>query len=799
MNAEVLIEEFEHLATDEILASLLDLEPVPIVVGVGDHGQFVALPEPLAGHFPDATGWSWLDLITDEDRNQVVDLWFQMHSEGRAAGTVHLTDDPGREVVLQFLRAEEPGAANLVIAHGVPLGAGQLRLEDPPPLRPRLTVARKDKLGMIIGVDPAFALLLGWAPEEVIGKRLLDFVHHDDQRRVLQAWMEMHAAPEHAHRFRLRHRTAAGAWLWVEITNHLLPEAEGGPLLTEMVDISEEMAAQEALRDRERLFHGLAESLPIGLIQVGLDGSIRYTNDRLPTILGVAAASTLEEQFLPVVEEDRPMLLDALRAVREGGPDSEAEVRLRTTGDTSLRWCRLTVRRLDDDEGAITGAIICVADVTDNARVRVELEHQATFDPLTGCHNRASVMLTLTAALDGRDDDSTVFFVDLDRFKVVNDIFGHAGGDELLVATAARLRELVRVQDTIGRIGGDEFLVVCPGLANETDALALAERVAARLAEPVKVAGELIEVQASVGVARSGVGRSAAADVVADADAAMYVSKRKGRGVPVLHRRSSGKVRPLRNTSAPALRRALTSGELAVHYQPVVDLASGTTLGFEALLRWSQGGRWVVAQEFIELAEVTGLIIEIGQWVVDQVSGQAGAARRELGKDLLWFVNVSSLELAVPGMAVSVTDTLERGDLPPASVVFEVTEHAGLAAGAIAHRTLVELEEVGVGIALDDFGTGWSSLALLRDLPVSWLKVDQSFISDLSAGNDRHLVGAVLDLGRRLHLRTVIEGVETEQQRQQLLELGAVTAQGHLFSAAEPLEHFLAGVHSSTA
>ncbi len=408
-------------------------------------------------------------------------------------------------------------------------------------------------------------------------------------------------------------------------------------------------------------------------------------------------------------------------------------------------------------------------------------------------------MLTLAGALDGRDEEITVLFVDLDRFKVVNDVFGHAAGDELLRITAERLRALVRTQDTIGRIGGDEFLVVCPGLDNPVDALALADRVAAGLGEPVDLAGGRIDVQASLGVARTRAGSATAAEVVADADAAMYESKRMGRGEPILHRSAADTVRPLRTTSAPALRRALTSGELDVHFQPVVGLANGRTLGYEALLRWRQGGRWVAAADFIELAEVTGLIIEIGQWVVNEVCRQAGSARRLLGDDLLWFVNVSSLELAVPGMAVSVADTLSRHDLPAGSVVFEVTEHAGLAAGAIAHRTLLELDEVGVGVALDDFGTGWSSLALLRTVPVSWLKVDRSFISDLTDGADRHLVHSVLDLARRLDIRTVIEGVETDEQRRQLLALGAQVAQGHLFSEAEPLEHFLPDLRMSTA
>ena len=565
-----------------------------------------------------------------------------------------------------------------------------------------------------------------------------------------------------------------------------------------MLDISEELAAQEALRDRERLFHGLAESLPIGLIHVDRDGHILYANRRLPEILGTADADDLAELFRFVVEEDRTMLRNGLLSVREGAPESELEVRLRPEGESGLRWCRLTIRRLQDDDLTVSGAIICVADVTDNARVRVELEHQATFDPLTGCHNRASVMLTLAGALEGPDRVVTVLFVDLDRFKVVNDVFGHASGDELLLVTAERLRSLVRNQDTIGRIGGDEFLVVCPGLDNPDDGLQMAERVAGGLSEPVVLGGEPVEVCASVGVARSRPGTTAA-EVVADADTAMYESKRQGNGEPVLHRSASGMVRRLRTTSAPDLRRALTSGQLAVHFQPVVDMVGGGTIGFEGLLRWRQANRWVAAQEFIELAEMTGLIIEIGQWVVDEVCRQAVLTRQLLVDELLWFVNVSSLELAVPGMAASVAETLQRHELPPSSMVFEVTEHAGLAEGAIAQRTLFELDEAGLGVALDDFGTGWSSLALLRSLPVDWLKVDRAFISNLSTGRDRHLVQMVLDLATRLQIETVIEGVETDGQRQQLLDLGARLAQGHLYSRAEPIEHFLPAVTSSMA
>ncbi len=367
MDAWAPIDDFTELGMEQLLAALLELDPRPTVVALGDYGQFVPLPAALQQHFPDVTGWSWLDLIVPEDRHQVIALWEAMRLDGRASGVVRIIDQPESEAVLQFIGAESPGEANLVIAHGVAADSTREGLESVPALRPRMTIVRRDELGILTAVDPAFTQLLGWSAAEAVGKRMLELIHPDDQYDSIRNWMELHATPQHAHRVRVRLAAADGSWLWVEITNRLLPEEAGGPILTEILDISNELATQEALRDRERLFHGLAESLPIGLIQVDSNGNVLYTNARLPAILGTAPAEALDEQFRNVVDEDRSLLVEALRSVRDGGPDAEVEVRFRARADSSLRWCRLTIRRLEDDDGAVSGAIICVADVTDNA------------------------------------------------------------------------------------------------------------------------------------------------------------------------------------------------------------------------------------------------------------------------------------------------------------------------------------------------------------------------------------------------------------------------------------------------
>jgi diguanylate cyclase (GGDEF)-like protein/PAS domain S-box-containing protein len=322
----------------------------------------------------------------------------------------------------------------------------------------------------------------------------------------------------------------------VEVENDFvgMDDPENVVTITKLTDISDEMAAHEAVGKRERLFRRLAESLPAGLFQVDLDRSVVYANRRLAQILGIPNAGTLQEQLATVVEDDRRTVDAALDAAIDGGADYEAEVQVRLPGTGALRQCLMSVVALSDDEG-LPGAMVSITDITESVRLREELRFRATFDALTGCHNRASTMAVLDRILlERKGERVAVIFVDLNKFKPVNDTHGHAAGDELLVEVAARLTSVLRQGDIVGRIGGDEFLLVCPGVIDAGQALGLSGRVRDRLQGAVEVAGHRIELTGSIGVALS-VSASTSDLLIAQADAAMYESKRRGGEAPVLY------------------------------------------------------------------------------------------------------------------------------------------------------------------------------------------------------------------------------------------------------------------------
>jgi diguanylate cyclase (GGDEF)-like protein/PAS domain S-box-containing protein len=363
---------------------------------------------------------------------------------------------------------------------------------------------------------------------------------------AIDNWMEMLASPGPGRRVRLRHRRRDESWVWLEASNHnLLNDPDHRCVVSEMVDISEEMAAHEELRAREQLLDGVAEAIPVGLFQVDGNRHIVYTNDRLHEILGVAQSESVEVQLATVADADKPVLGGALEEVLREGLQADIEVELRLPPTGELRFCAISLRALGQGGGTVKGAIACVSDITDSARMRDELKRRATFDELTGCYNRASIMTVLeeNIASGQRHAERAVVFVDLDGFKAVNDQYGHAAGDELLSIVARRLGDVVRDGDMVGRIGGDEFLAVCPDIGGSGQAMKLAERMAEAQSAEVRVAKGRLVVRVSIGVAWSS-GEAVDADtIVAQADNAMYESKREGAGQPKFARAPAASTR----------------------------------------------------------------------------------------------------------------------------------------------------------------------------------------------------------------------------------------------------------------
>jgi diguanylate cyclase (GGDEF)-like protein/PAS domain S-box-containing protein len=532
-------EHEEHLdaaTLETVLTSLLALYPEAPVAAHRADGVMVPMPDsvPLQRN-PVLEARSGLDLIIRDDR--VLKGWGRILEEGAARYPVSPVGRPDIAGIVYGLDLREIHGVILVLSvfeqtdsAGAPVPRPEV-----PIVTPRFTTLWKDQHGFIIKVDEAISQILGWSAEEMVGHRSTEFIHPDDQELAIDNWMEMLASPGPGRRVRLRHRRRDESWVWLEATNHnLLNDPDQRCVVSEMVDISEEMAAHEELKAREQLLDGLAEAIPVGLFQVDRNRNVVYTNDRLHEILCVERADTVELQLATVAAADRPALDAAMDDVLKDGLNADIEVELHLPPSDELRFCAISLRALLQTDGTHNGAIACVSDITDSARMREELKRRATFDELTGCYNRASIMRALeeNIASGQRHAERAVVFIDLDGFKEVNDRYGHAAGDELLSIVGGRLADVVRDGDMVGRIGGDEFLAVCPDIGGPDQAMKLADRLADAQGEEVSVAKGRFVVRVSIGVAWSS-GEGVDADtIVAQADRAMYESKHEGAGQP---------------------------------------------------------------------------------------------------------------------------------------------------------------------------------------------------------------------------------------------------------------------------
>jgi diguanylate cyclase (GGDEF)-like protein len=427
-----------------------------------------------------------------------------------------------------------------------------------------------------------------------------------------------------------------------------------------------------------------------------------------------------------------------------------------------------------------------VSSATNNARLFDQMRHQALHDPLTQLPNRALLLDRLQQAQDRSRRTQrrvAVLFLDLDRFKVINDSLGHQVGDRVLVAVAERLSVSLRPGDTATRFGGDEFVVLCEDVNDEVQALELAERLASTLSTPFPVGAEQVFLTASVGVAIAQSASDEPAALLRDADAAMYRAKERGRAQCELFDKQMRARAVARLDTENELRRGIERGELHIEYQPNVCVASGRTVGVEALVRWLHPRRGLIPpSEFIPLAEETGLIHPLGAWVLDQACAQL--ARWTPGnvadRDFYVAVNLSPHQLADPRIVTNVERALAASDVDASRLCLEITEGALLAKTGGAIDAVGRLRALGVRIALDDFGTGYSSLSYLHLVPVDVLKMDQSFIGRLGVeARDDAILAGMIDLAHALDLIVVAEGVETEAQLTRLAAMGCDVAQGH--------------------
>lgn len=548
----------------------------------------------------------------------------------------------------------------------------------------------------------------------------------------------------------------------------------------------------EALRQAENKYRSIYENAVEGIFQTTPEGQYISSNPALARIYGYASAGELVRALTDIrnMLYVDPLRRDEFRRLLEKDDmvsDFESEIRRK---DGTTIWISEAARAVRDDAGKLLYYEGTVMDVSARKTIEMQLAHDAFHDTLTGLPNRLLFMDRLKQAIDRqrRKEDSlfATLFLDLDRFKVVNDSLGHHFGDRLLIEISKRLATCVRVEDTVSRLGGDEFTILIENVRDTWEVVQVAERILQSLSQPMDLDGHVVFTTASIGIAISEGGYNSADAVLRDADTAMYRAKTQGKARYEIFDKTmhTGVMAQLQLETD--LRCALERKELRLVYQPLVELENGRVIGFEALLRWQHAKIGLISPlEFIPLAEETGLIVPIGKWVLEEACKQIHAWEIRSGQPLILGVNLSSKQFSQSRLVEDIACVLADSGLEPSRLKLEITESVIMDNARMTTTLLTELKALGIKLAIDDFGTGYSSLSYLARLPMDTLKIDRSFVQQMAATGRDEIVKTILTLAANLNMDVIAEGIEKTGECEQLKKLGCKLGQGYLF--AKPL------------
>jgi diguanylate cyclase (GGDEF)-like protein/PAS domain S-box-containing protein len=558
--------------------------------------------------------------------------------------------------------------------------------------------------------------------------------------------------------------------------------------------------AESALRENERALSTLLGNIPGMAYRCGVDDlwTLEFASEGCIQLTGYRPIDLIDNRVISFVDlvhpGDRPRVHNEIREKLERSDHFIIEYQI-VCADASVKWVSEKAQAVRNDGGEIIALEGIIDDITERKRFEERLSFLAQYDVLTGLPNRALFYDRLRQAVGRAKREQTMvglMFLDLDRFKQINDTLGHAAGDRVLKVVAERLKGFLREVDTIARLGGDEFTVVIEGVSQPEQLSGVAEKIRNALAEPVDLDGRAMAVSASVGITLYPRDGEDIDQLIKNADIAMYHAKhRGGRQQFQFYDQGMGPLAAEHLELEAKLRRAIEQQEFLLHYQPVVEMASGRITGMEALIRWQSPQGLVPPASFIPLAEESGLILDIGRWVLHAACTQARKWQREGLPALRLAVNLSPLQLRQENLFASVAEILRECGLAPQHLELEITENTVMDRSRDTMAMLTRLEHLGVQLSIDDFGTGYSSLAYLKQFPVHSLKIDRSFVRDITTdSNDAAIVSAMIAMAKSLGLGVIAEGVETRQQLEFLRAAGCDAYQGYYFSVPLPANAF---------
>ncbi|WP_328645775.1 EAL domain-containing protein [Amycolatopsis sp. NBC_00348] len=750
------------------LAELVELSPDAICVhenGVVTYANRAALDAFAACSAAEVVGRPFTDFVAEDSRPALLEKLALLAGPGAATEPVEAlmsrldgskfaveaqtvrTAGPGYQVVMRDITAKKAAADALryqaaLVSH----------VSD-------ALIATTGE-GVVTSWNPAAETVYGWTAAEAVGRRASELVGAPLELRrggVAEAV----------------HRRRDGAPLTVRVS---AAEMNDGWVLV--------CADETARRRAEQNYRTVVASLDEGVLLMGPTGLVEAANPAACRILGAAEADligvpchslvlfTESGQWIP------PDEMPSVRTRRTGVSYNGLVVRLRRPDGRDV-WVSLTSRLLDPDDPTVAAVVTSFTDISETRAISARLAHDATHDPLTRLANRTLVLDRLDVR--GRRGPATVLFLDLDKFKVINDSLGHSVGDQVLRIVGERLRRSSGRADLVGRLGGDEFVIVTDEVTEPGEVRALAEHLRAALAEPIGVLGRQLHLDASIGVVLvDGADQRSAEDLLRDADVAMYQAKTLGRGRHHFFDVGLRERMQRRLRMEQDLRDAVHEGQLWPAYQPVVDLKTGEMVAVEALLRWTHPRLGPISPaEFIPLAEESDLINVIGKEMLRATTRELAWRRDNQGLDLTLKVNLSTRQLDDPHLVPAVQDALASTGLPAGALCLEVTESALMRDQEAAGEVLAALRSLGVLLAIDDFGTGYSSLAQLRRLTLDTLKIDRSFITGIAESHDAEaIVTSIIAMAHAVDLTVIAEGVETAEQLELLRRLGCDQAQG---------------------
>ncbi|MEP6787255.1 MAG: EAL domain-containing protein [Acidobacteriota bacterium] len=702
---------------------------------------------------------------------------------------IELLTSVGDQIALAIerKRAEDAlreSADNLAAAQRIThLGSWELDLDDLD--EPRNNQSRwSDETFRIFGFEPGQI--------DAPNQSFYNAIHPDDNELIAQA---LDATLKEGQPYNFEHRIILpdkSERIVHERAELIYDDETGRPikLLGTVQDITDRRRTDAALNDSEYKLRTLFTSMNEGLSQVDNDEVIQFVNDRLCEMTGYEREEMIGQKTLDLLfdDEGRNLILEANKE-RKLGISGQYEARMKKKSG-ELIWVLVSGAPVLNEQGVLTGTIGMFMDISERKLSEEQLLHDAFHDGLTGVANRALFMdhlqMTIERCKSRHSNYYAVLFIDIDRFKMINDSLGHAEGDELLRQIAGRLSCITRTGDLLGRLGGDEFVLLLCELLEANDAVDVAERIQDILKKPFDLSGNEVNVSASIGIALSTDGRRYADDMLRDADIAMYQAKAAGKACHKVFNAAMRTVATTRLEHESEIRLGIERGEFELHYQPIVRLETNVLRGFEALVRWQHPTRGLVQpDEFIPTAEETGLILPLGLWILNESCRQMSEwqEKYEAASSLMINVNLSGKQFLQTDLAEMVSKTLTETGLTPQCLKLEITESFLIENSENAVKIMHDLRRLGVGLSLDDFGTGYSSLSYLDRLPLNSLKIDRSFVRRMSENGERsEIVRTIIRLAQHMRMEVIAEGIETVEQLAQLIALQCGYGQGYFLS-----------------